>query len=733
MSISYIPDQQTYKEMTPFKRFVLQSFPWINENFDALTNYELMGKIIEYLNNIISNENAVQSNVTSLYNYVKDYFENLDVTNEINEKLDEMANDGTLTELIENYMDPYIDEQNSRITTIENEVSSISSGSPAGIYDTVEDLTTADPDHSKIYIVLDDGFWYYYSDSQWNKGSQYQSTGIAENSIGAYETNENISRNINFDMTAYSQNYNNFAVSEFESGYITPSNGNNEVSIYTVRNKGFHTFENKQIIFKSDLSILRWRYYAYNGTTFDSENSSAWLNINTTFTPRTDRKYRLVIGTNNSTAFDFNYLKKCGFFYTDDYIENNINEIIRIENDNINNFNINYDYMPFSANAKQIVNEAKRLSNYEEGTITFSNGNNLDGFANSMRNKKAIEIKNCIIINLKPSVYKLRLIYYNALGGHDSQTYQGSTGWYQQVVTKIQNEDYSNHSKYSRLIIYAPNETKIDFADALNNILVINTEDKINFKKPFIDIMAHQGGIGLDTSIPSNTLKAFSNCAKYDFTGFETDVRKTSDGVFIISHDVERTSIDNTTINVNETTYATINSMNFYTDTTIRIPTLDETLKNAKINGMKIDIELKDNFSQNDIDAICKLVKQNSMEDHVVFSSFSTDNLLYVRNIFEDVKVIIPMNSIISPSDIETSDDYLNYRTLRSQGKTLLSMTTDTMSGHTSEINTYIENGFGIRCCYYGDNVQIISNYINISDTILFNTEDLFPVLYYYR
>ena len=62
MSISYIPDQNTYKEMTPFKRFVLQSFPWIDANFDALTNYELMGKIIEYLNTIISNENAVQSN-----------------------------------------------------------------------------------------------------------------------------------------------------------------------------------------------------------------------------------------------------------------------------------------------------------------------------------------------------------------------------------------------------------------------------------------------------------------------------------------------------------------------------------------------------------------------------------------------------------------------------------------------------------------------------------------------
>lgn len=107
MSISYIPEQQSYKEITPFRRFVLQSFPWINETFDALTNYELMGKIIEYLNNIISNENAVQSNVTELYNAfieLYNYFNNLDVQDEINNKLDAMVEDGTLQEIIASYL-----------------------------------------------------------------------------------------------------------------------------------------------------------------------------------------------------------------------------------------------------------------------------------------------------------------------------------------------------------------------------------------------------------------------------------------------------------------------------------------------------------------------------------------------------------------------------------------------------------------------------------------------------
>ena len=181
MSISYIPEQNTYKEMTPFKRFILESFPWIDANFDALTNYELMGKIIEYLNDIISNENAVQSNVTALYNAfvdlqndVNNYFDNLDVQEEINNKLDEMAKDGSLREILN---DLFYDI-NDQILTLRGEIQSVASGSPAGVYATKSDLETADPNHSKIYVVNADGKWYYYNttDSEWTAGGVYQST-----------------------------------------------------------------------------------------------------------------------------------------------------------------------------------------------------------------------------------------------------------------------------------------------------------------------------------------------------------------------------------------------------------------------------------------------------------------------------------------------------------------------------------------------------------------------------
>lgn len=110
MSVSYTPEH--YENLTPFKRFVLQSFPWIDADFDAMTNYELMGKIIEYLNNVIDNENKLNENM----NYLNDFFNNLDVQDEINNKLDEMVEDGTFDEIINETLFTNI---NNRLTLLD--------------------------------------------------------------------------------------------------------------------------------------------------------------------------------------------------------------------------------------------------------------------------------------------------------------------------------------------------------------------------------------------------------------------------------------------------------------------------------------------------------------------------------------------------------------------------------------------------------------------------------------
>ena len=100
-----------YKHLPPFKGMVLQNFPFIEEDFDAITNYQLLCKVVEYLKNVIANELTMEENITNLYNsftelknYVDNYFANLDVQEEINNKLDEMVLDGTLETIIAKYI-----------------------------------------------------------------------------------------------------------------------------------------------------------------------------------------------------------------------------------------------------------------------------------------------------------------------------------------------------------------------------------------------------------------------------------------------------------------------------------------------------------------------------------------------------------------------------------------------------------------------------------------------------
>lgn len=100
-----------FNKLTPFRFFCLTNFPFIEEDFDSLTTYELLCKIVEYLNKVINTTNSIGTQTEELTNafnelksYVDNYFTNLDVQQEINNKLDEMAQDGTLQEIITSYL-----------------------------------------------------------------------------------------------------------------------------------------------------------------------------------------------------------------------------------------------------------------------------------------------------------------------------------------------------------------------------------------------------------------------------------------------------------------------------------------------------------------------------------------------------------------------------------------------------------------------------------------------------
>ena len=99
-----------YENLTPFQNFFCNNFPFIEETFDSLTTYKMLCKIVGYLqdeiipnvDNIGNSQNEVIEKFNELKSYVDNYFNNLDVQEEINNKLDDMAKNGTLSNIINN-------------------------------------------------------------------------------------------------------------------------------------------------------------------------------------------------------------------------------------------------------------------------------------------------------------------------------------------------------------------------------------------------------------------------------------------------------------------------------------------------------------------------------------------------------------------------------------------------------------------------------------------------------
>lgn len=94
------------KPLSPFQDFCVKFLGYIPSTYDECYTYlECLIYTYNYLKNeIVPSVNAQNEVVQELKDYVEHYFDNLDVQEEINNKLDQMAEDGTLEDLIKKYI-----------------------------------------------------------------------------------------------------------------------------------------------------------------------------------------------------------------------------------------------------------------------------------------------------------------------------------------------------------------------------------------------------------------------------------------------------------------------------------------------------------------------------------------------------------------------------------------------------------------------------------------------------
>ena len=143
---------------------------------------------------------------------------------------------------------------------------------------------------------------------------------------------------------------------------------------------------------------------------------------------------------------------------------------------------------------------------------------------------------------------------------------------------------------------------------------------------------------GFRTVAPENTLPAFRLSKQKGFDFVETDVQKTSDGVYVLLHDetINRTARNDdgtqlaSTINISDITYAQALEYDFgifkgaeYAGT--RIPTLEQFIVLCSKLELYPYIELKQasGFTETDIVNMLNIVRKYHMEKNVTWISFS--------------------------------------------------------------------------------------------------------------
>ena len=94
------------QDLKPFKRICLTIGVLPTAYIESMSYYECITYLVNYLKNeVIPTVNNNSEVVKELQNYVTHYFDNLDVQEEINNKLDEMAENGELVEIISQYLE----------------------------------------------------------------------------------------------------------------------------------------------------------------------------------------------------------------------------------------------------------------------------------------------------------------------------------------------------------------------------------------------------------------------------------------------------------------------------------------------------------------------------------------------------------------------------------------------------------------------------------------------------
>lgn len=215
--------------------------PWVETNLqpafydkESGTCLQQTARMYNKVNELVRSVNTQNETIADyiqqfidLREYVEDYFDNLDVQVEINNKIDSMVSDGTFQTILDGYVQPQLESLNAKINNeavirenadnqLQNLITTVGNGAPLTATSTVGMTDT-----TKVYVNTTNGKWYYYDGDSWEIGGDYQSAVIGENTIEPYMTKFLITENI-LPYTDWIEGkvYNNGAEANYASGCL---------------------------------------------------------------------------------------------------------------------------------------------------------------------------------------------------------------------------------------------------------------------------------------------------------------------------------------------------------------------------------------------------------------------------------------------------------------------------------------------------------------------------------
>jgi glycerophosphoryl diester phosphodiesterase len=158
----------------------------------------------------------------------------------------------------------------------------------------------------------------------------------------------------------------------------------------------------------------------------------------------------------------------------------------------------------------------------------------------------------------------------------------------------------------------------------------------IKINKGDTRLIAHRGLSGIECE---NTNSAFVAAGNRTYFGIETDIYRTSDGKFAVNHDGNLKRISGDDIAVEGVSLDTLQSVVLFDKLggklrrDIRVSSLEEYLFICKKYEKHAVLELKSDFTDEEIEKIIEIIRSFDYLDHLTFISFKYSNLEKVRQI----------------------------------------------------------------------------------------------------